>query len=227
MHFTNRNLWDSKGYWSSWMCGVKSTTQTFHATRAYVRGNPEEPNEVPGADKETPKSFTLTIPWNLASLVKNYPGNIVRQRHTDQNLMGLPEEQCAEWKKGHMPYCCNQVWTKNGGRIPWNVTAICETFKISCLMVRHLVKGDSENHLTDKWYRLEQWSTITLSLPKICRDCISSARMSCQVYSLNMCCTRRESGKETSWSRTLKNWRRWTHRKSTPEGSMQRKCVET
>ena len=23
-----------------------------------------------------------------------------------------------------------QVWTKNGGRIPWNVTAICETFKI-------------------------------------------------------------------------------------------------
>ena len=27
-----------KGYRSSWMCGMKSTTQTFHATRAYVRG---------------------------------------------------------------------------------------------------------------------------------------------------------------------------------------------
>ena len=26
---------------------------------------------------------------------------------------------------------------KIGGRIPWNVIAICETFKISCLMGRH------------------------------------------------------------------------------------------
>ena len=29
---------------------------------------------------------------------------------------------------------------KNGGRIPWNATAICETFKISCLMGRHLMR---------------------------------------------------------------------------------------
>ena len=26
--------------------------------------------------------------------------------------------------------CCNKVWMKNGGRIPWNVTAICEIFRI-------------------------------------------------------------------------------------------------
>ena len=25
----------------------------------------------------------------------------------------------------------------NGGRIPWSVTAICGTFKISCLMGKH------------------------------------------------------------------------------------------
>ena len=31
-----------------------------------------------------------------------------------------------------------------GGRIPWNVTAIFETFKISCLMGRHHMKGGSE-----------------------------------------------------------------------------------
>ena len=30
---------------------------------------------------------------------------------------------------------------KNGGLIPWTVTAICETFRISCLMGRHLVRG--------------------------------------------------------------------------------------
>ena len=35
---------------------------------------------------------------------------------------------------------------------------------------------------------------------------------------------REESGKETLWSQTLRNWKRWTHQNSTPEGSMQRKC---
>ena len=32
----------------------------------------------------------------------------------------------------------------NGGRIPRNVIAICETSKISCLMGRHHMKGGSE-----------------------------------------------------------------------------------
>ena len=35
-----------------------------------------------------------------------------------------------EWKKVHLQYCCNQVWVTKVGRILWNVTAICETFKI-------------------------------------------------------------------------------------------------
>ena len=34
-----------------------------------------------------PKVITPTIPWNLASLARNYPGIIVRQRHTDRKLM--------------------------------------------------------------------------------------------------------------------------------------------
>ena len=28
--------------------------------------------------------------------------------------MGLLREQCAELRKGHLRYCCNQVWTKKG-----------------------------------------------------------------------------------------------------------------
>ena len=40
-------------------------------------------------------------------------------------------------RKGHLLYCCNQVWMKKGGRILWSVTAICETFQISCLMGKH------------------------------------------------------------------------------------------
>ena len=42
------------------------------------------------------KSFTLTIPWNLAKLVKISPGIIARLHHTDRRLMVLQKEQCAE-----------------------------------------------------------------------------------------------------------------------------------
>ena len=42
------------------------------------------------------KSFTLTIPWNLAKLVEISPGIIARLHHTDRRLMVLQKEQCAE-----------------------------------------------------------------------------------------------------------------------------------
>ena len=42
------------------------------------------------------RSFTLTIPWNLAKLVKISPGIIARLHHTGQKQMGLLKEQCAE-----------------------------------------------------------------------------------------------------------------------------------
>ena len=93
-------------------------------------------------------------------------------------------------------YCCNLVWMENGGRIPWNVTAICATFKISCLMEEPYERpfGIPFNGPLS---RLERWSTITLFLRKAHRDCINSVQKSGQVYSLDMRCTRRESGKET------------------------------
>ena len=101
------------------------------------------------------KSFTLTNPKILANLVKIFPGIIVRQHHTDRKQMGLPKEQCAEPRDGHLRYCCNQVWMKNGGRIPWSVTAICQTFKIFCLMGRHLMRGGPENHFKAQLFRFE------------------------------------------------------------------------
>ena len=42
------------------------------------------------------KSFTLTIPWNSAKLVKISPGIVARLHHADRRLMGLLKEQCAE-----------------------------------------------------------------------------------------------------------------------------------
>ena len=43
----------------------------------------------------------------------------------------------------------------------------------------------------------EHWSNITLFLRKTNRDFIHLVQKSCQVYSLDMCCPRGESGKET------------------------------
>ena len=51
---------------------------------------------------------------------------------------------------------------KNGGRIPWNATAICETYKISCLMGKLLTNGDSVNLLLDQIFHLVQWPNITI-----------------------------------------------------------------
>ena len=63
---------------------------------------------------------------------------------------------------------------KFGGQILWNVSATCETFKISCLMERHHMKDGSECPLTDQLSRLEQWSNITHFLRKtiklVCHD---------------------------------------------------------
>ena len=58
--------------------------------------NPEKLAKVPGTREENQKSFTLTIPWNSAKLVKISPGIIARLHHTDRRLMVLPKEQCAE-----------------------------------------------------------------------------------------------------------------------------------
>ena len=42
------------------------------------------------------KSFTLTIPWNLAKPVKIFPGIIVRRHHTDRSKWELLKEQYAQ-----------------------------------------------------------------------------------------------------------------------------------
>ena len=46
------------------------------------------------------KSFTLTIPWNLAKPVKIFPGIIVRRHHTDRNCW----KSSAQSKKRYL--CC-------------------------------------------------------------------------------------------------------------------------
>ena len=83
------------------------------------------------------KSYTMTIPWNLAKLVKIFR---VRRHHTDQRQMVLLlQERYAKLRKGRLQYCFNLAWMKIVGRFH-------EMFKTSWQMGKLLVKGHSENH---------------------------------------------------------------------------------
>ena len=118
----------------SYPCKTKSSQETERSLRKVV-----EPSDKPKV------IYTGTIPWNLAKSVKNYPGIIVHHGLIVSRQLILLREQYAALGKGRLQYCCNQVWMKNGGRIPWNVTAICEMFKTW----KHLMKGDLEKHSKD------------------------------------------------------------------------------
>ena len=100
------------------------------------------------------KSFTLTIPWNLAKLVKIFPEIIVRWHHTDQKKWDCWKSS-AQSKRSHF---CRIVairfgW-KIGGQIPWNAIPICEIFKISHLMGRPHMRDALGNHLMDQSFHV-------------------------------------------------------------------------
>ena len=155
------------------------------------------------------KSFTLTIPWNLAKPVKIFPGIIVRRHHTGQ--------------KAPLQYCCNQDWMKIGGHILWNAIPICETFKISCLMGKVHTRDVLGNHLKDRTFRLVHWLSITPSLRKTSQVSINLERKSFLDCSLDTLCTWGEFGRVTHWLQTLGSWKRWTLQKSTLKGWMLKK----
>ena len=146
--------------------------------------------------------------------------DIVRRHHTDQKQMGLQKEQCVEWKKAHLRYYCNQVWMKTGGRIPWNAVAIWETFKISCLMGRHIWKAPFNGPVIPFGATVEYHlfcAKDQSGLHHFGAKVLPGIFLGYALYAGGI-------WKETLWSQALKDWMRWTHQNSTPEGSMQRKC---
>ena len=63
---------------------------------------------------------------------------------------GIAERAVRRIKEGTSTVLWESGLDKNGWRIPRNVTGSCETDKISCLMGRHRMRGDSEYHLKDQ-----------------------------------------------------------------------------
>ena len=62
---------------------------------------------------------------------------------------------------------------KVGGQILWNVTPICETSQIYCLMGRRPMKDVLGNHLKDLLFHLVHWLSITLFLRKTSQESIN------------------------------------------------------
>ena len=142
-------------------------------------------------------------------------------------------ERYTDLRKELLLYCCNEAWTKNGGRIPWNDTAICETLKTGyrtgtqsyerrfgapfrgpvipfVSMIEYhpiLWSRPTETACAEDWSRLHQkWQeSFTWYIPWICIECVQNLE-------------RRQHGRGHEGAGNI-----WTRQKSTLQDSMQRK----
>ena len=95
---------------------------------------------------------------------------------------------------------------ENGGRVPWHATAICETYKISCLLGRDLMRGSSDNHLKDQSFHLVQWSNTT---PYLCKRLVATASVRQESHARYipwLCVTRGREDLERSHFRRRRPW---------------------
>ena len=103
-----------------------------------------EPGSSSGATHVPDQTSTVLCSRTLPHCDSGLPRNTQNCMGIMGNILGRPPAQegrpstffnksknLAELRKGHLRYCCTQDWMKNGGRIPWSTTAICETSKTS------------------------------------------------------------------------------------------------
>ena len=133
--------------------------------------------------------------------------------------MGLLREQYTELEKGHLLYCCNQVWTKIGGRIPWNVTATCWIFRTDCLMRKHYMRGDVVIPIIPFGSLVEYHPISTKDQSRthqFWKNVLLGIFFGYVLYA-------GESGKKTYWWWTLMSWKRRMHRKSMLKDSTRKR----
>ena len=191
--------------------------------------------------RRSPKSFILTIPWNLTKLVKTYPGIIVRQRLIVPRRMVLlrkavrrvKEETSAvllqsgldnEWWADSMECFCylrniqdllsdgKTLYERRCGE-PVNGPVI----PFGSMTEYHPISAQEQS-------RLHQFGKIPFGAmveyhPISAKD-ISGLHQFGLVLPgifLGYVLYAEDSGKETFWSQTLRSWKGWTHQKSMLE----------
>ena len=108
------------------------------------------------------KSFTLTIPWNSAKLVKISPGIIARLHHTDRSTNGIAERAVRRVKEG-----TSAVLLQSGlNESRWADSMECYTNlrNVTDLLSdgKTPMKDVLGNHLKDLLFHLVHWLSITL-----------------------------------------------------------------
>ena len=107
------------------------------------------------------KSFTLTIPWNLAKACEDLSWNHCTSTHRS-GTNGIAEGAVRRVKE------CTSVLLQSGLDEKWwadSMECHCYLRKMQDLFVRwekHLVNDDSANHTKDQSLRLVRWSNIAL-----------------------------------------------------------------
>ena len=160
----------------------------------------------------TQKSLTQTIPWNSAKPLKVFPGIVVRQLLTVQRQNGIAERAMRRVKEG-----TSAVLLQSGLDEKW----WADSMECDCNLrnIQHLLSDGKTLYERRFIQRTNNSVWFDGRIPPyfckrlVATASISSAQKSYWGYSSVVCDAREESGKETSWSRTLRNWTRWTHLK--------------
>ena len=153
--------------------------------------------------------------------MKIFPGIIVRRHHRSETN-GIAERAARRVKEG-----TSAILLQSGLEEKWWANSIA-----SCCYLRNI-----QDLLFDGKTPYERRLGVPFNGPVIpfgamvefpCsgKDVSRLHQFDSEVsseYSLDMRCVRKESGK-TSWSQTLRNWKRWTHQKSMLGDSTQRNC---
>ena len=135
--------------------GVSLQKQNFAST-------PQKLSKVPGTREEIKKSFTLTIPWNAAKLVKISPGIICTSTPHRSENNGISERAVSRVKEVTSALLLQSGLMQVGGQILWNVTPISKTSQIYFLMGRCRMKDVLGNHFKDLLFHVVYWLSITL-----------------------------------------------------------------
>ena len=153
---------------SSMRCGVTRLGHPMDTILPMLNenfsGNAEELAKVSWSQRGNEKVIYTDNSLEFGKSCEDLLGiNLPSTPHWSETHWVAEREQCAKSRKGHLRYCCNQVWTKNGGRIPWSAAAICETWEDT------LWKAIRNTILMARLFRLVRLLNITLFMTDLSR----------------------------------------------------------
>ena len=159
-------------------CKTKTSQETQRSLQKFL-----EPNRKP---KVTYTDNSLEFGKACEDLSWNHCTSTPHRSKTN----GTAERAVRRVKEGTsaalLQSCLNEKWWQ----IPWNVTPVCETSQIYCLMGRRPTKDVLGNHFKDRSFRLVHWLSITLFLRKTSQESVISEGKSYLDCSSDTICTR-------------------------------------